>query len=81
MKLLQVFGLAFMGVLTGIPTFAQMPMQETCPHPKGWKPINTCLKALRPSPGERYPMAYHTKPKCISFSPLRPRSFRLINDS
>jgi uncharacterized protein YjbI with pentapeptide repeats len=47
MILPQLFGLACLGLLFGMPAWAQeQPTQDTCPHPKGWKPTNEELQRI-----------------------------------
>jgi len=47
MKLSQLFGLACLGLLVGMPALAQeQPAEQTCPHPKGWKPTNEELQRI-----------------------------------
>jgi hypothetical protein len=47
MNLPHLFGLACLGLLLGMPTLAQEQLtQETCPHPKGWKPTNGELQRV-----------------------------------
>jgi uncharacterized protein YjbI with pentapeptide repeats len=47
MQLSQLFGLACLGLLVGMPALAQeQPTQETCSHPKSWKPTNGELQRM-----------------------------------
>jgi uncharacterized protein YjbI with pentapeptide repeats len=47
MNLSQLFGLACLGLLVAIPTWAEeQPPKETCPHPKGWKPTDGELQRV-----------------------------------
>jgi hypothetical protein len=47
MNLSQLFGLACLSLLVSLPTSAQERLtQETCPHPKGWKPTNGELQRV-----------------------------------
>src|SRR5262249_15757846 len=47
MNLSHLFGLACLGLLVGMPTLAQEQLtQETCPHPKFWKPTNGELQRI-----------------------------------
>src|SRR5262249_14348863 len=47
MNLSQMFGLACLTLLVGVPAWPlEQPSNETCPHPKGWKLTNEELQRV-----------------------------------
>jgi uncharacterized protein YjbI with pentapeptide repeats len=46
MNLSQLFGLACLGLLVTLPTWAQEQPPQTCPHREGWKPTETELQRI-----------------------------------